>query len=430
MLAPDPAIALLDTLQPRSLTWLAGVLVGYAVIMWTNPVQESFRDGWRALRRYPALWIIPGGFGFCAALFQLAQRAYFAVVLPPEDRPVFMWVRAAWRDKDLWLTGSEESLWWLPHGDFLAALGQSWMPAFESLAATFNCLVTTFPVSALAAILLLLNRGGHHAVLLRALHRRLGVFGWAVHFGIIICALAAIVKPLLYVAPQILPATALGIWFQWSPVVVWLSFLFEYLFGVFVQTYLILLAYIWVRGLTFTPAHLVDFSIRRFSSVVKWAGVILVLSSIFIDAPLILKNFAPFAGWFPVGDAFTTRLAVARGALAAVALLGATMQITLIFHSESLPAALRDHLAFLRQHWWPLAWFLIIAALHCFVMHAGNLSIAHGIGEGTALWVAWSLVFPWLAAVIAAWLLASWVCVYKRCTTPAQAPARQTVFKF
>ena len=51
------------------------------------------------------------------------------------------------------------------------------------------------------------------------------------------------------------------------------------------------------------------------------------------------------------------------------------MQITLIFHSESLRAALRDHRAFLREHWWPLAWFLIVAALHCFALHAINRAI-------------------------------------------------------
>jgi hypothetical protein len=417
-------------LSPLAL--LGCALVGYVLMMWTNPARASFRDGLRALRRYPALWTIPGAFGFCAALFQLAQRIYFACVLPPAERPVFVWVREAWRDKEFWLTGSDQSLWWLPHTDLLFALRRSVLPALETLAGTFNCLVATFPISALAAILLLLNRGGHHGVLIRALQRRFGVFGYAVHLGIVVCALAAIVKPLLYVLPQIpeLPPEAIVLWSQWSQVVVWLSFLFEYLCGIFVQTYLILLAFIWVRGLTFTHEHLLDFAMRRFSSVMKWAGVILVLSTLFIDLPLMLRNFAPFAGWFPDPETFSHRLAIARGALALVTLAAATMQITLVFHSETLRAAWRNHRAFLREHWWPLGWFLVVAAVHCFALQAVNHAVGTGVGEGTAPWVAWFLIFPWFAAAVAAWLLASWVCVYKRCSTPAQTAGTQTMFKF
>ena len=396
----------------------ACALAGYALMMWTNPARTSFRDGLRALRRYPALWAIPGTFGFCAALFQLAQRIYFAWMSPPSDESAFVWMRG--------------SFWWLPREDFLQSLREGWLPAFETLAGIFNCLVATFPVSALAAILLLINRGGHQGVLFRALHKRLGVFGWAAHLGIVVCAIAAIVKPFLYVAPQILGLSleASGLWMQWSQFIAWLSFLFEYLCGLFVQTYLILLAFIWVRGLSFTHAHLVDFSIRRFSSVVKWAGVVMVFSTVFIDAPLILRNFAPFAGWFPEQTSFAHRLAIARGLLAAFALLAATMQITLVFHGESLAAAFRDHREFLRHHWWTFAWFVIVAALHCFGLHAIRRAADLGFGEGSAAWVAWSLSFPWVAGFVAAWMLASWVCVYKRCASPAQSAATQTMFRF
>ncbi len=404
------------TFSPPSL--FACALIGYALMMWSNPARASFRDGLRALRRYPAMGLIPGFFGFCAALFMLAQRAYFAWVSPSEDGPAFVWLR--------------DSFWWLPREDLLRALRESRLPAFETLAGIFNCLTATFPVSALAAILLLINLGGHHRVLHRALRKRFGIFGWAAHFGIVVCALAAIAKPLLYLAPQLLGLSleASEAWMQWSQVVVWLSFLFEYLCGLFVQTYLILLAFIWVRGLTFTRDHLIDFSIRRFSSVAKWAGVIMVLSTVFIDAPLMLRNFAPLAGWFPDPIAFAHRLATARLTLAVFALLFATMQITLVFHGESLAAALRDHREFLRHHWWPFAWFLIVATLHCFALCVVQHAVELGLGKGSAAWVAWSLLFPWIAGGVAAWMLASWVCVYKRCATPAQSDATQTMFRF
>ncbi len=429
MFSPVLAIA---TSNLRTPALIGGALLGYCIIMCTNPAHAGFRDGARAVRRYSGLWIVPGFFGFCAAVFQIAQRVYFSFVLPPGDRPSFMWARAAWRDKDYWLSGSDESLWWLPRDEFLAGLRHSVGPAFEMVASIFNCLIATFPISAVAAVLLLINRGGHHGVLIRALQKRFGFLGWIAHIAIMICAIAAIAKPLLYAAPQVLGLSgpSAAAWFQWSPVVVWLSFLFEYLFGVFIQTYLILLAYIWVRGLTFTHAHLVDFAIRRFSSVAKWAAVILIFSSVFIDAPLILKNFAQFADWFPEREVFTVRLSIARAGLAVIALVFATMQITLIFHSESWRAAFRDHWDFVRRHSGSLVWFILIAALHCVALHTLDSAVARGLGEGTTLWVAWTFIFPWLAALVAGWLLASWVCVFKHCASPSHSAASQTLFKF
>ena len=408
----------LSFLALSPLAFFLCALLGYALMMWTNPARDALRDGFRALRRYHSLWTIPGLFGFCAALFQLAQRVWFAWVLPVENPPAFSWQRG--------------DFWWLPREEFLRALRESRLPAFETLAGIFNCLTATFPVSALAAILLLINLGGHQVVLLRALHKRFGVAGWAVHLGILVCALAAIAKPFLYIAPQILRLSpeAADSFLQWSRVVVSLSFLFEYLCGLFVQTFLILLAFIWVRGLTFTRAHLVDFALRRFSSVVKWAGVMMLVSVVFIELPIILRSFAPFAGWFPEQEAFAHRLSLARGLLAVFALAAATMQITLVFHSESFAVALRDHRAFLREHWWPFLWFVIVAMLHCFALHALQRIVATGLGEGTAPWVLWALLFPWIAGMMLGWLLASWVCVYKRCATPAQSAATQTMFRF
>jgi hypothetical protein len=93
------------------------------------------------------------------------------------------------------------------------------------------------------------------------------------------------------------------------------------------------------------------------------------------------------------------------------------MQITLTFHSECLREALRDHRAFLRRHWSSLAWFFVIAAFHFYLMHALTRTVARGLGEDTALGAAWSLVVPWLIGAVGAWLLASWVCLFKRCDT-------------
>ena len=396
------AAALPLGIQHAQIPWLlCGALGLYLLAMFLNPARASLRDGFRAIRRYPMLWLPLGVFGFGFALFQLALNVYFFSVLPTPDRPAFMWLRA---------TGS---LWDLEPGALSAIRRDALLPGLENVAGIFNNLVSTFPLAAVAAVLLLLNYDGHHGVLWRALRHRFERFAPPVYAGILVCAGAAIAKPFLYVIARHMDPE---IWFQWSPVVVWLAFLFEYLFGVCVQLYLILLAYCWVRGIGFTHRHLLDFAIRRFSFVVKWAALVMVLSSVFIDLPLILKNFAPFAGIFTSdGPKVDFRLSLARSILTGFLLVFPTMQITLTFHSESLRAAFRDHLGFLRRHWWPFAWFLAAAALHCYLLEALHLAIRAGLGEGTAAGLAWQLLFPWLAALVSAWLLASWVCLYKRC---------------
>jgi hypothetical protein len=315
------------------------------------------------------------------------------------------------------------------------AIHHSALPALETVAGIFNLLVATFPLSALAAVLLLANWDGHHVVLWRALHKRFGAWGSAVHGGILICAFSAVAKPFVYIVPQFLqwiagldPLTKTfpwlislarpeisQFWFQWAPVVDWLSFLFEYLVGVCIQIGLVLVGYCWVRGLVFTQQHLVDFAIRRFSYVVRWALLVMLVSSAFLHLPLILKNFDAFQSAFPHDPAvIDMRWKIARGVLTLMLLLFATMQITLTFHSESLGRALRDHLYFLSHHWWSFGWFLILATFHFYFAFVLLNLVQQALGDGTAAGIAWSLLTPWLNAIVAAWLLASWVCLYKR----------------
>jgi hypothetical protein len=40
--------------------------------------------------------------------------------------------------------------------------------------------------------------------------------------------------------------------------------------------------------------------------------------------------------------------------------------------------------------------------------------ITSAVGEQTGPAIAWSLIFPWIAAWVGAWLLAAWVGVYRR----------------
>jgi hypothetical protein len=251
-----------------------------------------------------------------------------------------------------------------------------------------------------------------------------------VHGGIVVCALAAIAKPFIYAAPQLFHLQTVGvqIWFQWAPVADWLSFLFEYLFGVCIQIGLALIAYCWVRGLTFTGQHLIDFAIRRFSYVVRWAVLVMLLSSVFLFLPLILKNFEAFESMFPHDPAvIDTRWKIARGTIALLLVPFAAMQITLTFHSESLGKAFHDHLRFLRGHWWSFGWFLVVAGMHFYLTLVFLNLVQLGLGDGTSLGVAWSLLTPWVNGFVAAWLLASWVCYYKHGDAVHPPPAQGTM---
>lgn len=390
-------------------------------MMRTNPVRESLRDGWLVVRRYPTMWVILGLFGFAHAAFGLGTRAYLAAILPKEEGPVFVWVREAWRDPKLWLAGSPESLWWLPANECARVIRESLLPAIESLGGLFHNLVTTFPLSALIAPILLLPWTNRMQVLRKGLGRRFGKLAWLIYFVLMIAAVAAIAKPIGYATPQILPPL---IWTHWGQVVVSVAFAFEYLLGVGVQVFLILVAFAWIRGLSFQRDALAEVAIRRFVVVLPWSALILLLSWLLIDLPLMLKNFPATAPYFVEADIFNLWLRWARAGLTGLILLAAGVQVRLALHSTSWRQALREHFHMMLRAWWPFGWFLVIALLHFFFWTAFRESVLRGVGEGTALWVAWRLLSPWIAGAIGAWLLASWVCVYKRYVRPeAGSPA-------
>ncbi|MDP9291489.1 MAG: hypothetical protein M3O82_03890 [Verrucomicrobiota bacterium] len=387
---------------PPSALIATGALLAYILILLFNPIRTSLRDGLRCIRRYPSTWGILAMLGFFYAAFQLALRVFYFFALPENARPIFQWGRA----------------WFLPRVSQTGILKESVLPGIESDAGVFNNIVTTYPLSAIAAILFLVNWEGHHAVLNRAVRRRFGGFGWIVYFGILLCAFAAIAKPVLYASLPTLNRAVSGLLLlQLSSVIDWLSFLFEYMLGILIQIYLILLVYVWVRAVHFTRSHLIDFAIRRFSYVMKWASIVMLLSTLFIHLPLIFLNFAPFTNLLPERGVFAFIDRVARPLIAVFLILFSSVQITLTFHSESLRKAFRDHFAFVKRHAWPVSWFILLAGFHFVLVNFLNLAIERGMGEGTAATLIWRLAFPLVAAAVAAWMLATWVCLFKRLET-------------
>jgi hypothetical protein len=378
---------------------IAGALGGYLLLMLTNPVRSSFRDGLRCLQRYHALWSILAIFGFCYALFQIGLRFYYWWILPVKT------VRFS----------NGPGAWEFSREHLVTVLQQSILPAAESVAGLFNNIVTTYPFSAGAAVLLLVNWQGHYAVLNRSLRRKFGGFGWVIFLGISICAVAAILKPALYFMPAYSARIPEEILLQLSSIIDWLSFLFEYLFGVCIQVYLILMVFAWVRGIHFTHSSLLDVAIRRLSYIMRWAAIVILISTLFIHLPLILMTFPGFSQRIPAAGTLRYIDTFARPLLCVFLLLYPAVQITLTFHSEKLRKAVQDNRRFLWKNARNFLWFLLIAALHFFILTLLNLTITAGFGEGTNLVLGWSLIYPLIYALVAGWLLASWVCFFKKC---------------
>jgi hypothetical protein len=167
-----------------------------------------------------------------------------------------------------------------------------------------------------------------------------------------------------------------------------------------------------------------DLAIRRFSFVVKWAAVVMAFSSLLIDLPRLSALLFRFDDSTFLNHTLIYTDRVARPLLALFLIFFSTMQITLTFHSETLRKAMEQHWQFLRRNWWQHLWFLIIAAIHLFGLALLNRWLLLGFGgDTTSAGLIWSLVYPLVGGFLVAWLLASWVSLYKRCETGrAQAP--------
>jgi hypothetical protein len=284
------------------------------------------------------------------------------------------------------------------------------LPAAELLAAALNCLVATFPVSVICGLLFLANYHGLTGELGYALLRRYRIWGW-VWLGLLAaCALASLLKPLtILTLPELARILSFYELLVVSSVVNGLSFAFEYLLGTCLQVYLLLIAYGWVRGLHFRRARVLQFAVRRMGFVLKWALVIVLATLALIHLPLFVE------AWF-TGDPIGWRTLVlveivSRPALATIMLLLSTVQIRLVLHNDSFRGV---------RSTWPLptkAW----PKLPCFLDAIVPPFLLQFCDCGSA-WLGaaifkqiWSVVLEIGGAISGGWILASWVCFYKRC---------------
>lgn len=372
--------------MPHELAWLlVPTLAVWTLALLCRPVRHAYLNGWRCVIRHPLIWKLPAGLTMAYGLFQAAD-----------------FLLLTWRSESMPSLGT-----WNTPGDFREIIFTSLFPATEALAAVFNCLTATFPLSSLVAVLVLLNLRGLAGELGRTLARLFGLKGRLLFVAIMLCAACAAVKPLLLlILPEIIAQWPFAETLISATAINALAFVFEYLLGTCFQIYLILVAVGWVRGAEFSPQKLMRFAVRRLGFVFKWALVIIVATILLVQLPM-------FAGFVftgvpaPAGTEFSARLILALAMLAF-----ASVQIRLVLHSETLGRAFYSHLVFFRQRGFSFLLFLIAGyTLLLPWMVLSSLSCA-GFGE-TFLGLAGSVLAQMAAAIFSGWILASWVCFYK-----------------
>lgn len=368
---------------------LLAIFGSYLLVILTNPVRIALRDGLRCVFRFRRLWLLFALFGLAYALFQ------FFVLTPLASTLDLRLEQFAWRS------------WHWPA--FTEVWTESALHTLESVAGIFDASATTFPLSVLAAILLLLNWRGLHFALARALHQRFRFGGWLIYLAILLSALASLLKPLTYwLLPDRAHFLTQAHFLQASAAIDAVAFIFEYLCAVYIQVYLITVALAWIKGVQFREGDLLRFAVRRFSFVLRWVGLVVLASTLLLRLPLLVAYFRDLPGvldYLPSG----------RCAMALVILCFATMQISLVLHNETLREAFRAHWQFVRRDFPRLGWFLLICAIHFWFLALADMVMRAAAMERFLVLLLWQLVYLLLRSFVTGWLLASWVCLFRQC---------------
>src|SRR5438093_7013455 len=371
---------------------LLGLCGGYVLLMFFNPVRQSLGDGFRCIGRFKRIWLTFALLGFGYFVFQ------FATFTP---------IRTS-ADLDLNQIISLPSWHW-PR--FVEIWRETPLPALEGVAGIFDNATTTYPLSVLAAVFMIINWRGLHGALLRALWKGYRFWSYFIYFILLLSGLASLFKPIVFWRlpewGRLLPASGL---LQISATVDAVAFIFEYLFGVYIQVYLITVCLAWVKGVSFEEGELFRFAMRRFSYVLKWAGVVVFVSALIVRLPLLLAYFTNIPGvldYLPMERAFMSGLIIAF----------CSVQISLALHSERLGRAIHAHSQFVRQNGGRLGWFLIICGIHFFCIMICDSIVRSAIADRLAVLFIWKFIFACLRGIVTGWLLASWVCLFRQCET-------------
>jgi hypothetical protein len=368
---------------------LIGFLSGYVIVLLFNPVHVALRDGFRCIIRYKRIWLTFVLLGFAYFIFQ------FSTFTPIQSLS----------DVDL---GQVFSLgnWHWP--TFMEIWREAPLPALEGVAGIFDNATTTYPLSAIAAVLMLMNWRGLHGALVRALHKRFRFGGYLVYLILLFSAVAALIKPIVYWALPLwgglLPAADV---LQVSASIDAFAFIFEYLFGVYIQVYLIAVCFAWIRGLSFEEGELFRFAMRRFSYVLEWAGIVALVGTLIVRLPLLLAYF------MNIPDVLDY-LPIERALMCGLIMTFSSVQISLALHNESLREAIRAHREFIRNNLSRFGWFLLICGIHFFFLTTADAIVRGAIADRALAMIIWKSIFIFVRGFITGWLLASWVCLFRR----------------
>jgi hypothetical protein len=383
-----PAIAeLLQNAPP--LYPLLGLGGGYVLVMLFNPVRLALRNGFRCLGRFRRVWLTFVVLGFAYAVFQFAmftpiQSSADVDLTQITSLPSWHWPRLA----DVWL--------------------ETPLPALEGVAGIFDNATTTYPLSAIAAMLMMLNWRGLHGALFGALRKRYRFAGYFIHLILLISAAASLLKPLVFWwLPQwagVVPAAGL---LKISATVDAIAFIFEYLFGVYIQVYLITVCFAWIRGFGFEEGEMFRFAMRRFSYVLRWAGLVVLASTLIVRVPLLLAYF------MNIPDVLDY-LPLQRMIMSGLIIVFCSVQISLALHNETLAEAIRAHRHFIQQNAGRFGWFLLICGVHFYAIIALDAVVRGAIADRLVALFFWKTIFAVLRGFVTGWLLASWVCLYRQ----------------
>ena len=360
---PIRIVAEVGQAVPGVYGWL-GLCGGYALMMLFAPVRRALVDGLHCLRRYQRIWITFAVLGFGYFVFQ------FVTFTPIRN----------WADLELsQITSLPQWAW--------PTLSEIWretlLPALEGVAGIFDNATTTYPLSVIAAVLMILNWRGLHAALLSALRKRYGF--WS----------------------GLMPAAGL---LRFSATVDATAFIFEYLLGVYIQVYLITVCLAWTKGVSFEEGELFRFAMRRFSYVLEWAGIVVAVSTLIVRLPLLLAYFTNIPGVLDY-------LPIARVLMSGLIIAFCSVQISLALHNETLIEAMRAHVHFVQTNVGRLAWFLVICGIHFYGIIVCDAILRGAIADRLGALLLWKLAFACLRGVVTGWLLASWVCLFRQCET-------------
>jgi hypothetical protein len=373
---------------------IAAGILGYALFFFTNPVNRFFRDGLRCLHRYPRLWIWLSILGMSYALFQVLLEWEMGNLALSLNNLIY------WPDF--------EPISWS------VAAGRAWLSALELLAGLFNQAVVTYPLSAIGALLFIINWSGCQGYLLAASKRRLGRWSFAVYLAILLCALAAFCKPIFSISIFWLNQYWEGILLlRVGAIIDWLSFQFEYLFGLLIQIFLVLSVLVWIRGLSASPGRILELAMKRGVYAAKWAAIVLGLASVLIHLPLLVSYL-----WITEQTDLTHAVIqyveqTARPLLAVILILFCSVELTLILHNETLAEAIGEHARLARRYWRRLLWFLSVTGLNLFAVCLLSEFLSGGFPKYSLPGLIIGIIFTATKGFLAAWYLASWVCLYR-----------------